>query len=137
METDDMLVELLAMQKETNDRNTRMEVQLSSFESYKDALEKRVAKQEELLEKLGNIIAQHEKIAEVVVNINNALDKQNNRFDKLEEEVELLNAKIAKLEMAPAKKAYDIVHKVVWIVIPLFITALCSWIMVKMGLSFK
>lgn len=136
-DNEDILLELLAMQKETNDRNTRMEVHMQTFDTYKEVLEKKVAKQEDLLEKLGNIIAQHEKISEVVNNINNALTKQNKRLDEFEAELKALKEKINSLELAPAKRAYSIIHKIVWIAIPVFITAMCTWIMIKMGISIK
>lgn len=132
-----ILLELLAMQKETNERNTKMEVHMQTFATYKDMLEKKIVKQEELLEKLGSIISQHEKISEVVNNINIAISNQNKRLDSLEKQNKTLEEKITSLEMAPAKKAYTIIGKIAWIIIPVFITSICSWLMVKMGLSIK
>lgn len=108
MDTNEVLHEILKLQKESSERDTKIETTLSYFEI-------RLSKQEEILEKLSNTIDEQKAIITQVEKLEQ--DVIDNR-----KAIKCVSERVYALEHAPAEKAYKTIKKILWIVIPLVIS---------------
>ena len=109
-----LLKEIFALQKESNERDTRIETQLVY-------MDKRLTKSEELLTQMSEVLTEQRHINKAIEDNQEILKNHETR--------------ITSLEQGPAKKTYQIVMKVIGIAGSLIITALVSALLVKLGLK--
>lgn len=114
MNSDEMLEKIYHLQNESNERDARLEEQMSY-------LNNRMDKTESLLEKMSNVLNEQKHMSTIIDSIVVKLNEARDKTDKIEKRVD-------KLEKEPANKAYNFLTKVFWIIIPLVVTFLCSGI---------
>lgn len=112
METDKLLEKIYNLQTESCERDARLETQMTEFS-------KRMDKTESLLERLGDVLTEHKHLS-------SAVDALNLQIGEIKEDVKKNSDAIKELKTAPAKTVYESIKKIIWIAVPIFVSAICT-----------
>lgn len=108
----DVLRELLALQKESSERDTRIETRLENISDRLNGQDRRLDKQDETLEKLSSILADQKHLSHTV--------------DSLSAQLVDTQKRVTVLENSKGKFALSVWNKVATIVITVIVTAVAT-----------
>ena len=112
MDTNEVLHEILQLQKESNERDTKIETTLTYFDI-------RLSKQEEILERLSNTMNEQR-------NLQDQVEKIQSEVVDNKKAIKSVSERVYTLEHAPAEKAYKTIKKVLWIIVPLVVSGVIA-----------
>ena len=126
METNEttILHELLSLQKESNERDTRIESKMDSMDFRMEIMEKHSAKQDEQIEKLTEILADQKDFASNVEMLKSAVKHNSAKILEHEEKINQLQNKSGKL-------ALDIWKKIGTTALTVVVTSLVTYLIAK------
>lgn len=127
------LEKIYNIQNDTNERMSKLE---SSSKERDTKLEGEFGNLSERMEKTENTLERIANVMEEQKHISSRVDASFNRIDELKAEDKNLDERITVLERLPANKAFNLFHKIIWIVIPLITSAICSFIFNKINKLF-
>lgn len=107
METNDttILHELLTLQKESNERDTRIESKMDSLDMRMGTIEKHSDKQDQQIEKLTEILADQKNLSKDLTQYKKDTDE---KIQKNTNDIKINSDAIAELKNTPAKNALAI-----------------------------
>lgn len=136
MENIELLGKICDLQSESKERDAKIETQLSF-------LSERMSKTETLLEKMSDILNSQKHLSSVVDTLaiqvgdtKNYVSNLATSISKIQSAATEFEKRIVNLENAPAQKTYQTFSKIMWIAIPVFVTAICSGVVLWVKNSF-
>lgn len=91
-------------------------------------LEDRLDKQDATLRQMAEVLNEQKHLATTIDNVTIALNETKREVREVVKRVELL-------ELAPAKKTYEVMKKTLWIVIPVILTAFVGMLLSRIGIK--
>lgn len=112
MQNEELLEKIFKLQTESCERDARLETQMTEFS-------KRMDRTEVLLERMGEVLNEHKHLSSVVDALTMQVAEVKDLTRKNSDEIRIIKE-------APAKTTHETVKKIVWIIIPIFVTAMCG-----------